>query len=164
MTVQDQKPRRHLIKQATFTALALLISQLSLSALAQQKILKIVVPLTPGTTPVLIARANGPFLGQKLDINFTVDNRVGASSMIGMSYVAKTIDPNTLMIVPATTVTLPLLYKSVDFDVIKSFTPITQVTSISFVVVVGPNIPVRNLNDFVNWTRSTKDFSQKFNS
>lgn len=157
MTEQNQKPRRLAIKQATFTSLALLTSQLSLSAFAQQKILKIVVPLTPGTTPDLIARAIGPSLAQKLDINVTVDNRVGASSMIGMSYVAKTTDPNTLMIVPATTVTLPLLYKSVDFDVINSFTPITQVTSTSFVLVVGPNIPVRNLNDFVIWTKSTKN-------
>ena len=149
--------KRLAIKKTAIGVAALFASQWFDSAFAQQRLLKIVVPLTPGTTPDLIARAIGPLLGQRLDINFTVDNRVGASSMIGMSYVAKSTDPNTLMIVPATTVTLPLLYKSVDFDVINSFTPITQVTSTSFVLVVGPNVPVKNLSDFVSWTKSNKN-------
>jgi tripartite-type tricarboxylate transporter receptor subunit TctC len=152
-----EESRRTAIKKSALAACAFLTPQFFHKAIAQQRLLKIVVPLTPGTTPDLIARAIGPLVGQRLDINFTVDNRVGASSMIGMSYVAKTTDTNTLMIVPATTVTLPLLYKTVDFDVINSFTPITQVTSTSFVLVVGPQIPVKNLNDFVVWTKTNKN-------
>ncbi len=149
--------RRHFLKQTAINATAIYSASSSLSALAQQRLLKLVVPLTPGTTPDLIARAIGPYLAQKLDINFTVDNRAGASSMIGMSYVAKTNDLNTLMVVPATTVTLPYLYKNIDFDVINGFTPITQVTSTSFVLVVGTNIPVKNLNEFVLWTKHNKN-------
>lgn len=149
--------RRHFLKLTAISATGIYSACSSLNSLAQQKLLKIIVPLTPGTTPDLIARAIGPYLAQKLDTNFTVDNRAGASSMIGMNYVAKTTDLNTLMIVPATTVTLPYLYKNIDFDVINGFTPITQVTSTSFVLVVGPNIPVKNLTEFVLWTKNNKN-------
>ena len=93
---------------------------------AQPKLLRMVVPLTPGTTPDLIARAIGPVLQTKLDMGYIVENKAGASGMIGMDYVAKSSDPATLLVVPATTVTLPLFYKSVEFDVINGFTPITS--------------------------------------
>ena len=149
--------KRHFLKFASINISAGLISCFPSFVNAQQRILKIVVPLTPGTTPDLIARSIGPFLSQKLDINYTVDNRAGASSMIGMSYVAKSSDPNTLMVIPATTVTLPYLYKNLDFDVINSFTPITQVTSTSFVLVVGPQLGLKNLVDFISWTKNNKN-------
>lgn len=124
---------------------------------AQQKLLKIIVPLTPGTTPDTIARALGPLISEKLDTNYLVDNRPGASGMIGMSYVAKSTDPNMLMVIPATTVTLPLLYKNIDFDVINGFTPITQVASSSFVLVVHPSVEVKSLSDFVAWSKSNQN-------
>jgi tripartite-type tricarboxylate transporter receptor subunit TctC len=149
--------KRQFTKLISISVLTLLTSYFSFNANAQQRILKIVVPLTPGTTPDLIARALGPSLSQKLDINYTVDNRAGASSMIGMNYVAKSNDPNTLMVIPATTVTLPFLYKNIDFDVINGFTPITQVTSTSFLLVVGPQVGVKNLSEFIAWTKNNKN-------
>ncbi|HEY4315976.1 MAG TPA: tripartite tricarboxylate transporter substrate binding protein [Herbaspirillum sp.] len=127
------------------------------AVLAQQKLLKMIVPLTPGTTPDLIGRAIGPAMQAKLDMNYMVDNRPGASGMIGMGYVAKSTDPGTLMIVPATTLTLPMFYKKVDFDVLNGFTPITQVSSTSFVLVVHKDVPARNLPEFITWAKSTKN-------
>lgn len=51
---------------------------------AQQKLIRMVVPLTPGTTPDTIARAIGPVVQAKLDMNYVVDNKAGASGMISM--------------------------------------------------------------------------------
>lgn len=124
------------------------------AAYAQQKLLRMVVPLTPGTTPDLIARAIGPIMQSKLDMGYVVENKAGASGMIGMDFVAKSSDPGTLLIVPATTVTLSLFYKSVDFDVINGFTPITQVCSSSFVLVVHKDVPAKNLSEFISWAKS----------
>ena len=123
-------------------------------ASAQKKLLRMVVPLTTGTTPDTIARAIGPIVQARLDAAYVVENRAGASGMIGMDFVAKSSDPGTLLIVPATTVTLPLFYKNIDFDVINGFTPITQVVSSSFVLVVHQDVPVKNLQEFIAWTRS----------
>ncbi len=124
------------------------------TARAQKKLLRMVVPLTPGTTPDTIARAIGPILQARLDMNYVVENKAGASGMIGMDFVAKATDPGTLLIVPSTTVTLPLFYKNLDFDVLQSFTPITLVASSSFVLVVGKDVPAKNLQEFISWGRS----------
>jgi len=124
------------------------------AARAQKKLIRMVVPITPGTTPDTIARAIGPVMQAKLDMNYVVENKPGASGMIGMNFVAKSTDPGTLLIVPATTVTLPLFYKNLDFDVLQSFTPITLVASSSFVLVVGKDVPAKNLQEFISWGRS----------
>ena len=123
-------------------------------AYAQQKLLRMVVPLTPGTTPDLIARSIGPVMQAKLEMSYIVENKAGASGMIGMDFVAKSSDPGTLMIVPATTVTLPLFYKSIEFDVINGLTPITQVCSSSFVLVVHKDVSAKNLSEFSAWAKS----------
>ena len=125
-------------------------------ARAQANLLRIVVPLTPGTTPDTIARAIAPTLQAKLQMASMVDNRPGASGMIGMKVVAQSSDAATVMIVPATTVTLPYFYKEVGFDAVESFTPITQVCSSSFVLAVGKDVPATNLAEFVSWARAQK--------
>lgn len=127
------------------------------AANAQKKLLRMVVPLTPGTTPDTIARAIGPVIQARLGMDYVVENKAGASGMIGMDFVAKSADPGTLLMVPATTVTLPLFYKTIDFDVIDSFTPITQIASTSFVLVVHKDVPATNLKEFVAWAKSRPD-------
>jgi len=141
--------RRTLIAAAGATSL--LASGL---ARAQNKLIRMVVPITPGTTPDLIARAIGPILMAKLDASYVVENKAGASGMIGMDFVAKSNDPGVLLVVPATTLTLPLFYKNIDFDVINSFTPITQISSSSFVLVVHASVPATNLQEYVAWAKS----------
>ena len=120
---------------------------------AQRKLVRMVVPFTAGTTPDLIARAIGPVMQSKLDVSYVVDNKIGASGVIGMDFVAKSADTGTLLIVPSTTVTLPLFYKNIEFDVINGFTPITQVSSSSFVLAVHNDVPAKNLQEFVAWAK-----------
>jgi tripartite-type tricarboxylate transporter receptor subunit TctC len=124
---------------------------------APVKQLRLVVPLTPGTTPDTVARAISPHLQRRLDVPVLVDNRPGASEMIGMGYVARVQDDATLMITPSTTLTLPMFYKGVDFDVLKSFAPVTLVVSTSFVLVVASNVPARNLGEFISWAKSSPE-------
>ena len=124
------------------------------AARAQRKLVRMVVPVTPGTTPDLIARAIGPVMQARLDANYVVENKVGASGMIGMEFVAKSADTGTLLIAPATTLTLPLFYKNIDFDVIDGFTPITQVSSSTFVLAVHNDVPAKNLPEFIAWAKS----------
>jgi tripartite-type tricarboxylate transporter receptor subunit TctC len=124
-------------------------------AQAQSNVLRIVVPLTAGTTPDTVGRAMGPHLQQRLRLACLVDNRPGASGLIGMKYVAQSTDQATIMLVPATTVTLPFFYKEVGFDVVNGFAPITQVVSSSFVLAVNKAVPASNLDEFIRWAKAT---------
>lgn len=123
-------------------------------AMAQSNLLRMVIPLTPGTTPDTISRIIGPLLQDRLQATVVVDNKPGASGMIGMATVAQATDAQTLMMVPATTLTLPHFYKKVDFDVLKDFTPITHVASSSFVLVTSNDVPATNLTEFVAWAKA----------
>lgn len=147
--------RRHYLQG--LAALPLLCAAGAGRAQSSGRTLRIVVPLTPGTTPDTVARALSPHLQKRLDMPVHVDNRPGASGMIGMSNVAKTEDDFTLMITPSTTLTLPMFYKQVDFDVLKTFTPVTMVVSTSFVLVVGSAVPARNTAEFIAWAKANPD-------
>ena len=116
--------------------------------------IQFVVPYTPGTTGDMLARLLGARLAQRWNVPVVVENKAGASGMIGMEFVAKSADTGTLLIVPATTLTLPLFYKNIEFDVIDGFTPITQVSSSSFVLVVHSEVPAKNLQEFIAWAKS----------
>ncbi|MFZ9252294.1 MAG: Bug family tripartite tricarboxylate transporter substrate binding protein [Hylemonella sp.] len=144
--------RRSILLKSSVLASALLAGL----AKAQKRLVRMIVPITPGTTPDLIARSIGPIMQSKLDASYVVENKPGASGMIGMDFVAKSSDPGTLLVVPATTVTLPLFYKNIDFDVINGFTPITQVVSSAFVLAVHQSVPVKNLQEFIAWARAGK--------
>lgn len=121
---------------------------------AQQNVIRLLIPFSPGTTPDLLARAVGPVLQERLGSTVLVENKTGASGIIGMKSVAQSSDPNTLMIVPATSVTLPYFYKDVDIDLQKSFRPVSHLASSSFVLVVNNALPVSNFLDFVQWVRN----------
>lgn len=117
-------------------------------------VLRIVVPFTPGTTPDTLARALAPQLQSRLGVDPLVDNKPGASGMIGMQAVATAADANTLMVVTSTTTTLPLFYNQVPFDVVNGFTPITQLCSSAFVLTVHKDVPAGNLADFTSWAKA----------
>lgn len=83
-------PRRTLLRATGAVALLWMAA-----ARAQKKLIRMIVPITPGTTPDLIARAIGPVMQARLDMNYVVENRAGASGMIGMDFVAKSTDTGT---------------------------------------------------------------------
>jgi tripartite-type tricarboxylate transporter receptor subunit TctC len=88
--------------------------------------IRLVVPYTPGTGYDNIAREISPRLSQKLGQPVVVENRPGASSIIGADLVAKSVpDGYTLMIVGEGTMAAAHLYQSVPFNPVTDFAPIT---------------------------------------
>jgi tripartite-type tricarboxylate transporter receptor subunit TctC len=113
----------------------------------------IILGQTSGTTPDLIARALAPRFREKWNQPFVVENRGGAGGAIGLDAVAKAPpDGQVITINVNTTVTLPYFFK-VDFDMVKSFTPITMVATTPFVLAVNPDVPASNLQEFVAWAK-----------
>jgi tripartite-type tricarboxylate transporter receptor subunit TctC len=113
----------------------------------------IILGQTTGTTPDLVARALAPRFREKWNQPFVVENRGGAGGAIGLDAVAKAPpDGHVITVNVNTTVTLPFFFK-VDFDLLKSFTPITMVASTPFVLAVHPGVPATNLPEFAAWAK-----------
>ena len=133
----------------TATCLALF----STAALAQAyptKPIKIIVPFGPGGFTDVVARILGQKLGTALGQPVVIENKPGAGSMIGTDFVAKSApDGHTLVIVSSTHVISPWIYKTVPYDPIKSFAPVSKLVDSPYVLLVNPKVPAKNVKEFI---------------
>ena len=130
-------------------------------ALAQAyptKPVKIIVPFGPGGFTDVVARILGVKLGESLGQSVVIENKPGAGSMIGSDQVAKAApDGHTLLIVSSTHVISPWIYKSVPYDPIKSFTPITKLVDSPYVLLTNPKVPAKNVQEFIALAKANPD-------
>ncbi|MDB5728463.1 MAG: Tripartite-type tricarboxylate transporter, receptor component TctC [Noviherbaspirillum sp.] len=111
---------------------------------------KIIVPFSPGTTPDLCARLLDQKLAQRLGQPVIVDNRPGASGILGMDMVAKAPpDGHTIMVGTSTALTMPYFYSKVPFDVIQSFQPLCMIGHTNFALVAHPSVPASNPKELI---------------
>lgn len=130
----------------------------SLPASAQtdfpSKPVKIVVPFPPGGGADIIARMIGAKLNEKWKQPVIVDNRAGASGNIGAEFVSKQpADGYTWLLTSAPFAIAPAVFNQLNFDPIKSFTPITQIATVPLILVTRPDSPIKNMEDLITLAR-----------
>jgi tripartite-type tricarboxylate transporter receptor subunit TctC len=122
-------------------------------ALAQAypaKSVKLIVPFPPGGPADVMGRIYADKLGALWGQPVVVDNRGGAGGNIGSEITAKSApDGYTVILVASSHVTNGALYGKLPYDVIKDFTPISQVAYYSLVLVVHPSVAATSLQELV---------------
>jgi tripartite-type tricarboxylate transporter receptor subunit TctC len=116
----------------------------------------LIVPFSTGTGIDILARTIGPKLSERWGQPVVVDNKPGASGNIGSEFVAKAA-PNgyTLMVTVNTFVITPSLYKSIPYDVVNDFAPISKIALASYALAVNPTVlPANNLADVIAAARA----------
>ncbi len=121
----------------------------------------VVVPFPAGGSVDGVARILVQKLNETVGQHFIVENRAGgASGNVGANAVAKAApDGYTLLASASVHVINPFLYKSVPYDVVRDFTPVTLLAEGPLIVSTTPSVPANNLKDFFALVR--KD-PQKF--
>lgn len=115
---------------------------------------RIIVGAAAGGSIDTISRGIAQRLGERLEQNVVVENRPGAGSLPALEALsAAAPDGNTLMMLSATTVIHPLLYKS-RFNVAKDVATISLVSAQGYVMVIHPKIPAKSLQEFVQYLRA----------
>jgi len=113
------------------------------------KPVRLIVPYPPGGSTDIIGRLIAAKLSDHLGKQVVVDNRGGASSIIGTEMVAKADpDGHTLLITTAVYTILPAL-QTLPYDPIKSFTPIARVGSGPNALVVHPGVPANSVRELI---------------
>lgn len=111
---------------------------------------RIVSPFPPGGSVDVVGRLLAAKLTENLGQQFLVDNRSGASGIIGTEHVAKAQpDGYTLLINTLPLVTNQFLMARVPYDPIRDFAPISMVTSSPSLVTVHPSVPVKSIKELV---------------
>jgi tripartite-type tricarboxylate transporter receptor subunit TctC len=127
---------------------------LSLGVCAQgtypSQTLKIVVPFTPGTGMDTIARVVAPRLSERLGQPVVVQNQPGASGNIGAEAVAKSNPDGYTVLMGANTMLMASqMYKSVGFDPVKDFAPVSMAAYGSLMLVANPKTGIKSLADLI---------------
>ncbi|HKA40254.1 MAG TPA: tripartite tricarboxylate transporter substrate binding protein [Burkholderiales bacterium] len=111
---------------------------------------RVVVPLVPGGNLDIVARAVGQRLGEGLGQQVIVENRPGASSLVGTQYVAKAApDGYTLLAMANTFTAVPAVIANPGYDPVKDFTGVTMTCKVAQVLVINPSLPVRSVKELV---------------
>src|SRR6184192_3813539 len=139
--------------------IVVLAALLSGAAFAQNypsRPVKLVVPFPAGSATDQIARLAGAELQQALGQAFVVENKAGAQGAIAAAEVAKSApDGYTLMLTTNTPhAANPSLFKKLTYDPVKDFTPITRYGTTSFMLMVRPDFPAKDLKSFIAHARS----------
>ncbi len=127
------------------------------SAAYPNRPVRTIVPLAPGGGMDTVTRGLSIRLGEAFGQTFVVDNRPGAGSQIGLDITAASApDGHTLMMISATTVVHPLLYKS-RHDIQRDFAPVAQVTAQGYVLAVHPSLPAKSVLEFAQYLKANPD-------
>ena len=125
----------------------------SQSAFAQYPMrpVHVVVPYPAGGAVDAFARVLAQRLSGLWNQQVIVDNRPGASTMIGAEQVAKSPPDGYTLLLTAelTLVTVPHLHEKIPYDPIKDFAPITGLVSATQALVANPSLPVKTTKDLV---------------
>lgn len=128
------------------------------TAIAQSypaKAVRIVVGYPPGGPTDVLARIVAQKLTESWGQQVLVDNRPGASGMIGAEVTVRAIpDGYTLLMVPVTYAVTPSLYPKMSYDAVRDLAPVAQVAAAPFILVVHPTLPVKTVKDLITLARS----------
>ncbi|MGZ5117866.1 MAG: Bug family tripartite tricarboxylate transporter substrate binding protein [Burkholderiales bacterium] len=137
---------------------ALLVAA-ALSAVAAQSVLaqmyptrsvRLIAASAPGGTSDILARLLAQQLTADLGQTFVVDNRAGASGIIGTDLVAKAApDGYTLLLIQPSLTINPHIFATVPYDPVRDFAPISLVVDVPQAVTVHPSVAAKSIKDLI---------------
>ena len=123
------------------------------------RVVKLIVPQTPGGATDVFARKIGQLLSEKWSQPVVIENRAGAGGVVGTDVVAKSApDGYTLLVTYAGSQAInPSLYQKIPFDSVKDFQTIATLASTPFVLIVYSKLPAKDLAEYIALARARPD-------
>ena len=141
---------------ATLAAACIALPSITLAQAWPAKPVRVVIPWPAGGSNDIVGRVVMQELSRTLGQQFVIDNRAGASGVVGADLVAKAPgDGYTLMVHSTTHVGNAHLYgKKLTYDTMKDFTGVGMLSSQPGVLTVHPSLPVKTLKDFIAFAKA----------
>jgi tripartite-type tricarboxylate transporter receptor subunit TctC len=154
-----------MLNNVRFSIASLALGSIALSAAVSStaapvvlpKTITIVVPFGPGASNDSFARVIAQKLGPKIGSTIIVDNKPGAGSVIGSSFVSRAApDGSVLLLTSSTFTTSAAVQKNLPYDPIKGFTPVSLVATGPMLLTVGAQTPYKSAADLIADARANK--------
>ncbi len=122
-------------------------------ALAQNyptHVIRLVVPSSPGAGSDFLARLLAQKIGEALGQRVVVENRPGASGIIGVDLVAKSApDGYTLVLTQTSLAINPSMFKKLPYDALRDLAPIAEIATTGSVLTLHPSVPARTVTALI---------------
>ena len=119
------------------------------------KVIRMIVPYSPGGTGDNIGRAVGAKLSELLGQQVIIDNRPGAGGNIGAEATVRAAPDGYTVVMAATSLASnPALQRKMPFDPLKDLVPVSGCCEVPIIVVVHPSLPMKNINEFVAYAKA----------
>jgi len=159
-TALSSRPRLRANRRQLLVAAGAGLLAAPLGALAQRypiRPIRVVVPYPAGGPTDVLGRIVATRLGERLGQPVVIDNKPGASGMIGADIVAKApADGYTLLVNASIHVINPSLYAKTPYDAIADFATVSNLADVALVLAVHPKLPVRSVQELVAYAKSAK--------
>ncbi len=143
------------ILKFAFAAAALALAAPSIAQEFPAKPVTMIVPFAAGGAGDILARLIGARLEPRWGKPLVIENKTGAGGIIGAKATAAAdADGYTLMIAPSATMAVNVsLFKNPGYDPAADFVPLALAAQTPFVLVVNPDVPVKNVAEFIKWAK-----------
>ena len=119
------------------------------------KVIRMIVPYSPGGTGDNIGRAVGAKLGELLGQQVIIDNRPGAGGNIGAEATVRAAPDGYTVVMAATSLASnPALQRKMPFDPLKDLVPVSGCCEVPIIVVVHPSLPMKDIKEFVAYAKA----------
>jgi tripartite-type tricarboxylate transporter receptor subunit TctC len=117
---------------------------------------RVIVPFAPAGTTDILARLIGQWLSERLGQPFVIENRPGASTMIGTEAVVRSpADGYTLMVFGTASAINATLYENrISYDFLRDIAPVASILRVPNVVAAHPSLPVRTIPELIAYAKA----------
>lgn len=137
-------------------AMAFTVAAMAFAQPYPSKSIRVVVPFPPGGAVDFFARVvQGP-LSENLGVPVIIDNKAGASGMIGAEFVARAPpDGYTLLIGNIASLAINVgVYPKMSYDPVKDLTPIVRTVDVNYVLVVHPSLAAKTVSELITGAKA----------
>jgi tripartite-type tricarboxylate transporter receptor subunit TctC len=157
-SIEEEKKRMNpWAARAGTLAVALSVYSGAYAQTYPSKPVRMIVPFPPGGGTDYTARVVGQKLAELWNQPVVIENRPGASTIIGSDLVAKSAPDGYTLLMGSTNHTInPSLIPKLPYDTIRDFAPITVAITSSYVLVVHPSLPAKSVKELIALARARK--------
>jgi tripartite-type tricarboxylate transporter receptor subunit TctC len=148
-------PRRQFLQLAACAAALPAVSRMARAQAYPTRPVRMIVGVTPGSAPDIVARLVGQWLSERLGQQFLVENRPGAGTNIGTEVVVRApADGYTLLLVGAPNAINTTLYDKLSFNFLRDIAPVAGISRERIVMVVHPSFPAKTVPEFIAYAKA----------
>src|ERR1700737_2741755 len=148
-------PRRQFLHLAAGAAALPAVSRFAWAQTYPTRPVRLVVPFAPAGTTDILARLMGQWLSERLGQQFVIENRPGASTIIGTEAVVRApADGYTALMFGTASAINATLFDKLSYNFLRDIAPVAGIMRVPNVMVVHPSVPVKTVPEFIAYAKA----------